>query len=231
MDWLAQALVSQLTWEIILMLGGGTLLGYLRKRLPEHASSIAYGIFGVTCVAVLLYTITGRGLMYRKPPESVTPENVEGNIKAWADHLAMSLERQPPEGDVFFSYVAHVRMADPVIIARAKEKPGYLQFAATLTASQEHQAILSKLNRHDYGKFLNDLSLELARLRMATGVVFRTDNRRGAEGNLVILLQKAVPIPDLSEGRFVEAFDDVSLASNEVRAAIRVALGTPPLSE
>jgi hypothetical protein len=230
MGWLVQNLFSSLAWEVLLMVGGGALLGYLRKKIPENASSIGYGIFGATCVAVLLYTTTGRGILTKKPPEAITQENVEENIKMWADHLAIGLERQNPSSEEFFAYLGRGNHGDPVRISRAKDKPGYLQLVATISTSPEHQAIIAKLSRQDYGKFLNELGLEISRLkRMSAGLGFSPSQRGYPIGPITVVFQSGVPIPELSEGYFSERFDEITSAIAEVRAVINVALNTPPV--
>ena len=228
MDWLLHALVSRLVWEIILVAGGAGGLAYVRAKAPTAAPYFLYGIAGATCVAILIFTFTGRGFNSKSLAE-VTPENVEENIKTWADHLAMSLERQnAPDGD-FFSYVGRVHGGDPVEIFRAKEKSGYLQLKATIKLSREHEALLGKLSKHDSAQFLNGLSLEMARLRMSTSLEVAMNAKREPI-TVIATLQKAVPIANLNEGYFADSFDEVTEAVAEVRAAINLDLGTAPQS-
>jgi len=85
MDWLWHNLFSTFIWEMILVIGGAAALGYLKRKVPDHAPTIAYGVFGATCVAILLFTITGRGLLSKRLPE-ITAENLEENIKTWTEN-------------------------------------------------------------------------------------------------------------------------------------------------
>jgi hypothetical protein len=162
------------------------------------------------------------------PP--TTEENIEENLKLWADHLAMSLLRQPlPNGDIF-SYIGRVQgNNDPVEVFVAKEKPGYLQFKTVLDASPEHQAILAKLTEHNYAKVLNEIGMEISRLRMATGLSFPMDKTHHPIGPMTIFIQKGIPISDLNEGVFAKTFDEVTGATAQVRAAVNIALDTSPL--
>jgi len=53
MDWLLQALASQIVWEILLMLGVGAALAFLKSKWPQYANPSLYGLAGITGVAVL----------------------------------------------------------------------------------------------------------------------------------------------------------------------------------
>jgi hypothetical protein len=214
----------------LLMAGGAAVLGYLRKKAPENAPVVAYSLFGAACIAILIFVITGHSLISKKPPEEITLENAEEYIKVWADHLAMSLERQPPSDTKFFDYVGHVRNSDPVDISRGKEKPGYLQLAAQIALSPEHQAVLAKMSKQESTKFVDELGLELSRLKMGSSVGVNSD----AAGNpiqLTILLQKAVPISNLNEGYFSQTFDEMTSAVAEVRAVTNLAMATSPIPQ
>ena len=44
--WLLQSLASRLVWEILLIVGIGAGLAYLKRKWPEYASSVLYGLAG-----------------------------------------------------------------------------------------------------------------------------------------------------------------------------------------
>ena len=228
-DWLIQALVSQVVWETLSILGVGVFLAYLRRKAPEYASAAVYGIVGASCVVFLFYALTGRGLLSRKPPAAVTPENLEENLKVWADDLAMGIQRQEPSSDQYFSYVARVVNADPVEVYRARQKPGYLQFRATLTTSPIHRALLSKLSPRDRGRFLNVVDMEVSRFRGITSNFLFQKNPMGSE--LDITFGKAIPIEGVNEGIFVQGLDDTIGAVSQARATINLALDRYPVPE
>ncbi|HSZ02510.1 MAG TPA: DUF2299 family protein [Terriglobales bacterium] len=167
--WLWQGLVSNAVWEL-LILAAGIAMAILRKRESKWVGPVLYGIVTIASLVVIWFTFTGRPLFSQTRSEVVTPENVEENLKTWADHLAMSLERQPPSEATFFSYIGRTGgPRDPINIFRAKEKPGYLQFRATINLAPEHQAALAKLSKQDSTKFLNELDLEMSRLNERWG--------------------------------------------------------------
>jgi hypothetical protein len=74
---------------------------------------------------------TGRS-PFAKQQIEITPENIEENLKIWADNVAISLTRANiPES--YFGYIANHPGADAIQVFRAKDKPGYLQFSATIS--------------------------------------------------------------------------------------------------
>jgi hypothetical protein len=226
MDWLLHALLSRLAWELILIGGGATGLAYVKAKAPTIAPYFLYGIAGATCIAILIFTFTGRPLNSNSPVE-VTPENVEDNIKRWADNLGMSLERQNPTEEKFFFYIGRVHGGNAVEIFRAKEKLGYLQLAATINLSQQHRELLAKLPKPERNRLLNEVALEMSRQKMGGDLAVAID----AQQQQVVLtarLQKGVPIANLNEGYFADQFDEVARAVSQISAVINLELGTGP---
>ena len=221
---LVQSIFARFIWELLLATGVGGLIAGLKVKKEKWAGPVLYGLTAFALIFVLGYVLTGQAPL-RGQSQEVNPENVEENIKVWADHLAMSLERQPPNDTKFFSYVGRVHNGDPVEIFRAKEKPGYLQFMATVNASPEHRAALAKLSERESAQFINQLNLEVARLRMTSDVGVSFNEKRELI-NLSVLLQKGVPIPDLNEGYFSVQFDDVTGAVAQVKAVVNFGLAT-----
>ncbi len=126
MGWLWQNLISNLAWEILLLVGGAASLGYLKKKVPEHASTIAYALFGATCVAILLFTITGHGLLV-KTRSAVTPENLAENIRKWADDSGLGVTKMPADQEVYFGFLIRLQSGNQLTVFRGKEKAGWLQ--------------------------------------------------------------------------------------------------------
>jgi len=219
-NWLLQALVSNLVWELLIV-GAGVGMAILRKRESKWVAPVLYGVVTVACLAVIWFTFTGRSLLSKHQP-AVTPENIEANIKTWADNLAMALERTNiPESH--FAYVARLHGGDPVEIFRGNEKPAYLQLRTTLVFSPEHQAIWSKLSKHQTDKATQELGLEFAKLK--AGVFF--GSAVGPNGQLIqtsVVIRKGVLIADLNEVAFSESFDEMTRATALVRAATNLVL-------
>jgi hypothetical protein len=70
---------------------------------------------------------------------------------------------------------------------------------------------------------MQQLALEIDRVRVGSTIA----NMTGPNGQPVkteVLLQKAVPIPNLNEGYFVDSLDEMTRAVAVVRAATNVAL-------
>jgi hypothetical protein len=115
----------------------------------------------------------------------------------------------------------------PVDIFRAKEKPGYLQMKATLDFSREHQAALAKLSEHDFTQFLNQLGLEVARLRgISSDVAIAFDKTTHQPRQATIIFARGVPIPNLNEGYFSSQCDEIAGAVEQIRAFVNMGLAT-----
>ena len=217
----------------IVAIGTGVVV-YLKQKHSDKAPVALYGLGAAACLAVLCFAFMGHGFFYAESVvDVVTRENCEEHIKVWADHLAMSLERQPPEETNFFRYIGRTHGGgDPVEIFVAKEKPGYLQLKSSISMADPHKAIVAKMTQEEYTKFLNQIGMEIARIRgMSAGIILPTDASGSVvdRSQLTFFIQKAVPIPNLNEGNFSAQFDDVAGAIAEIRAAVNLALGTTSL--
>lgn len=228
MDWLWQNLFSTFTWEIILVLGGATVLGYAKSKLPDKAPTIAYGIFGATCVAILLFTITGRGLVSKRPPE-VTAENIEDNIKKWTEDNGLSIAKVSSVmtgQNVYFGFVITLANGNPVAVFRGKEKSTFLQIQCPLVLSPEHLAMLNKLNKEQADDVIEEVTLEMNRARigftMQTALATQmmggpTSNTKPPLFGQTIIVQKTLAITDANEVTFTTKLNEIDSEVGVVR--------------
>src|SRR5215472_13619236 len=164
MDWLWQGIVSNLTWEI-LVVAAGIAMALLRKKDSKWAGPIIFGLLTITALSVLWFTITGRSL-FSPPRVEVSPENIEKQLKTWCENVAIGTERTE-EPDSYFAYTLRSHGGDPVNVFRAKHQPGYLQFKGLITFAPEHQAALAKLSNDDEEMIFQQLVLELAKANLS----------------------------------------------------------------
>jgi hypothetical protein len=164
-DWLSQALVSQLAWEILCMLGMGALLTLLKRKWPEYANSVLFGLVGATCVAVLWFTFTGKAFLAKAQPET-TPENIDANIRSWADALGIGIQRQPTTPQTYFTYLITLRNGTQIVVARPMTDPGRLQFTESIFATPLLKDMMAKLSNEQASTATVELELELARLNI-----------------------------------------------------------------
>jgi hypothetical protein len=234
MDWIWQNLFSTLVWEILLVIGGATILGYFKKKLPEHAPTLVYAICGGTCVAILIFTFTGRAIVSSKPPDPITPDNIEENIRTWAEHLGMNIG---PANEPVASYFAHMlslpNNPQAVEVFRAKEKPGYLQFKALVNISPENQGTFSKMSQSQVNRIMDGLNLEINRANLGCSVAMVTAVNDQLHKTILagVGLQRAMPIKDLDEWLFAETFDQLTRGSGLVGSSIKLAMPLPPTSK
>lgn len=176
MDWLWQNLFSTLVWEILLVIGGATVLGYLKRNAPDQAPTIAYSVFGATCVAILLFTFTGRGLLSRRPPE-VTAENLEENIRKWAENNGLSIAKVSSTvtgQNVYFGFVITLPSRNQIMVFRGKEKSTFIQMQSPLVLSQEHLTMLNKLSKEQADDAIEEVTLEMNRARIGFIMAMQT---------------------------------------------------------
>jgi hypothetical protein len=230
MDWLWQNLFSWLVVEVILVAGGAAAFGYIKRKLPEQAPTLAYAAFGAICVSILIFTFTGRGVFSKTPPSPVTSENVEQNIKVWAEHLGMSIG-PANEGNSYFAHTLTLGAnTQAVEVFRSNEKPGYLQFKAIITVAPEQQAAFAKMSQDQVGHVVEQINLEVARANL--GCTFGQVTAVNDQLHQTIIggafLQRGVPIQNLSESYFGDTFDQVTRGSAIVSSSIRLAMPPSP---
>jgi hypothetical protein len=231
MDWLWQNLFSTFVAELLLVIGGAAILGYVKKKLPEHAPTIAYVAFGATCVAILLFTFTGRPI-FSKAPREITPENVEENVKLWADHLGMNIG-PANEPDTYFAHTLSLpTLSQPVEVFRSmKEKPAYLQFKAVINVSLEHQMAFSKMSQDAVNRIGEQLSLDIGRANLgcAFGEMLAVNNQEHKTVIAGAFLQRGVLIENLNEVSFTDTFDQLTRGEGIVQSFVRLTTTTPEI--
>jgi hypothetical protein len=235
MDWLIQNLFSAFVWELLLLVGVGAALGYLRAKWPAIASPVLYGIGGATCVGVLIFTFTGHGFLSKQRPE-VTPENLETNVRKWADDLGLGVTRMQaaPNQDVYFGLVVTLADGNPLMVFRGKEKSGFLQMECALVLSQEHLAMLSKLSKEQADDAMQEIVLEMARSRigyvMQTSVASpplngqMTTTKPAIFQQTIIVVKPLAITGDLSEASFGERINELDSEIVLVRATTNLTL-------
>lgn len=228
MDWKAifQSLFSRAIWEIVLIIGGGAVIGTIKAKWPNYAPRVLYGISGATCVAVLLFTLTGRAILSSPLPPDSTPENVEANVKLWSENLELPFAKTTV-ADSYFAYSITTRTGTPIVVTRAtKEKTSYLQFVSTITFAPEHQAVLGTLTKEQVDTVMQEISLELSRTRVASTIATRGLPETGANvaRQTMVVLQRAQLISSLDEGQFADRVDDMEFAVAMVRSATSLSL-------
>jgi len=230
MDWssLGHNLLANGIWAL-LVIGGGVAFGYIRAKHADKAPIALYVILGLTCVSILIFTFTGRGLFTIKPP-AVTPENIEENVKLWAEHLGMNIG-PANEPDSYFAHTLSLPvLPQPVEVFRSmKEKPGYLQFKAVINVSREHQIAFSKMSQDAVNRIGEQLSLDMGRANLgcAFGEIMAVSDTEHKTIIAGAFLQRGVPITSLNEAYFSDTFDQLTRGEGIVQAFIRLAATTP----
>jgi hypothetical protein len=235
MDWLLQNLVSAFLWEILLLVGVGTILGVLKAKWPNLAAKVLYGVIGATCVAVILFTFTGHSILAHQQSPT-TPENIEANVRKWADSLGLGITRLPqsiPGQEIYFGVTVTLGNGNQLTVFRNKDKSGYLQIQCPLVLAPEHLAILNKLTKDEASSATQEVLLELARTKVGFQIMTASGQPIIPSGALTaqpivlqqaIVLMEGVPIADLTEATFAQHIDEIDSAIALVRASTALTL-------
>lgn len=209
-NWLWQAA----TWDWVLVPLGGILLAYLRRKNPNWAGVFIYGLGGSAFIALIIFALMGRPIL-SKPKPQTTPDNVESNIKTWADDLSLVVQKQM---DNNFSFVVGIGLPSGrmVQVGRSKQRDRYLQFQGNMPLGPEHLDFLKKITPSQLERISDEVNLEMARNKMGFLVV--GSPFKG------IVVTKGVPITSsLTEDSFAASLDEVDSSMLVAREAIRLA--------
>ncbi len=210
------ALFSSTLYDLLLATGVGVLIGALKAKKEQWAGPVIYGLTAFALVLVIGFSLTGQSPLSARRPET-NAENVEENIRAWADHLGVGITRQDPPSDTDFLYLLALRSGRSIYVGRKKNREGYLMFQASVTVAKEHEDLIAKLSPKQQTFFNEELLLELARSRI--GYSFA-----GPRVSSVII-SKAVPITgDLSEAGLAGYLDETESAISLCQEAIPLAI-------
>ncbi|MGB8472686.1 MAG: DUF2299 family protein [Candidatus Acidiferrum sp.] len=215
MDWTALVQGLLTNWlSDALVVGGGIVLAILKRRDSKWAGTIAYFLAACAFLSILGYTFTGRALLSVETPHT-TPQNVELNIRSWADKFSFGVRKQT-DNDFSFVYAVTVPSGRMILVGSPKIRPGYLLFRGNLLISPEHQAALKKLSPAQLERISDEINLEMARNK--TG--FTILNAPFRE----IVVSKGVPITsNLTEDSFLASLDEIDSSILLAREATRLA--------
>jgi len=155
----------------LFILGGGVFLAYLKNKHSDKAPAALYGFIGAACIAVLIFAVSGRAVFTHRPPE-VTTDNIEENVKLWAEHLGMNIG-PASEPDSYFAYSLGIPNSgfSVEVFRLVKEKPSFLQFKSVVAVAPEHQQAISKMSQPGIDRAIEQLTLELDRANLGIYIV------------------------------------------------------------
>jgi hypothetical protein len=206
-DWVhgvLQAIFGSLLYELLLATAVAALMTWLKSKQSRWATPLLYGVSAFAAVLLISYVLVGRGLLSKEQPET-TPENVETNIRSWADNLGLGVAKQESGADNYFLYLIALHSGRVVYVGRTKSRPNYIQFQSNVTVSKEHQELLSKLSEERRNMVIQETLLELARSRIGYEIP--------GPKFTVVMLTKSVPITSgLTEATFGGYLDEMDSA-------------------
>ena len=97
-----------------------------------------YGLAGMACVGIVWFTVTGRALLSKEQPQT-TIDNVEANIRAWADSFSYTITKENPSPNQYFLYLIVLHSGGVVFVSRNKDKGRYLKFQGNIALAKNEQ--------------------------------------------------------------------------------------------
>src|SRR5690242_7580904 len=97
-----QGVFGTLIYEALLAGGVGVLIGVLKAKREKWAGPALYGFAAFVLCFVLGFTLLGHGPLSKESPQT-TSQNVEANIRAWADDFNLSIKKMEA-ANVEFQY-------------------------------------------------------------------------------------------------------------------------------
>ena len=124
-DWINTVLLGFFGNALYDLLGAtlvGALIGYLKKRKPDLAGAVLYFLAGFAAVMVVAFVLVGRPLLSKEQPQT-TPENIEGNVKAWADTFNIGIQKRDAPPGQSFLYVLPSKTAQRYLYQERQINP------------------------------------------------------------------------------------------------------------
>jgi hypothetical protein len=202
--WLWQDFLSNAIWYFLILLGG-VVLTFLKKRGSAWFAPALYGLVGCSLVAVIVYSVVALNNIPPKKSPPVSPDNVEANIRTWLDRFGLSVAKGPDESDTIFSLFVTLRNGVGITIWRPKSLDRYVVLATLVSIKPSDQDVVNQLSPEETARFTARIRAEMARVKLIYT----------AESPLrTITLQKRIPITDnLTEDVFMQAIDEVNSAA------------------
>jgi hypothetical protein len=209
-------LAGNILWDLVLIGFCSSIIAYIAKKKAEWAAPALYFVITACCIFVIQYTLIGKPLLSHEQPQTTT-ENIESNIKVWADKFSLGIQKE--KDDRFsFAYIISLPSGRLALVGCLKEREGYLQFQGKTTVTPEQEVILKKFSPSQIEHLTDEISIEMARSRINWWAV----NESFEKG---IIVAKAIPITsNLTEDVFGTTLDDIDHSMLLAREAIRLAL-------
>src|ERR1039458_7613493 len=116
-SWTWQWVITSIVAALIL-LGVPSLLTWIKTRWPQHGELVRYWMTTAAALAILIYATTGY-VPFKKHEIKTTPDNIQENVKLWAEHLGMNIG-PANEPDSYFAYTLSIpNTSQPVEIFRS----------------------------------------------------------------------------------------------------------------
>jgi hypothetical protein len=226
MDWnwfwgLLQGFFGSALYDLLLAGVVAALLAYLKAKKERLTGPVAYGVAGFTMVMIIAYTLAGHAIAFTQQPQT-TPENIEANVKAWADDLGLGVQTQSDPAATFLLRIV-LHNGRVVAIGQPKERPKYIQYQAQVAMDADGQAFFAKLPPDQAEQIVDEVDLELARSGM--GYEFVNTPIIG------VILKKVVLISNsFTEETLTSDLEQMDSAVAIAREAIRLAISNTKFS-
>ena|ERR1700740_602724 len=105
--------------EDLFIAGVTALFGILKYRESRWAGVLLYAFVGLASSALIIFAFTGRAVFSFDTPQT-TPENIEANVKTWADAFSLGIQKVA-DPNYSFVYAISLRSGRSVLVGHPKD--------------------------------------------------------------------------------------------------------------
>ncbi len=224
MEWLTQGVISSVIASL-LVAGGGILIAYFRHKGSQWVIPVLHGL-GAS--GLILAIIVGILAVQAIPPAKprVTPDNLEGYIKQWAEINGLGITKpQNQVPDSFFSYVLTLKNGTPISVFRLKGNSRRLDLHCVIALTEENQKRFAALSKDETENFVQEISRQLGLVKIGN-FILSSAPFTATPGNVIqpfgpqlsVEIFKSSFISGMDEDEFVRDIDEIDSASSVVKA-------------
>jgi hypothetical protein len=169
------------------------LLGRANKKYPNWHATVRDYLTLFAFVAITWFALTGQGILQ----SHVTPDNIDGNVKAWVASANWGLTRLLP----FESGISKIDLEDghAITVRHIKENERYLEIDGAITVDE---AVFKSLSQDQQTAVKYQVIKDLATVQVG----FQLEDKP----TTTIIVRRQLPITaELTGDKFIEACLDV----------------------
>lgn len=197
---------------------GASVLTWIKRKWPSKGPLVLYWLASATCLTVLLVATTGFVPFAKPKPPETNIDNVESRVKEWAEIVGFAYAKTTMP-DTAFACTITTGNGVPVQVFRSTlQKTGYIQFMTTMNAPSDVTTLIAPMSHDQLDWLTKEMSAELDKQKIGFSIATASVPQPGGVsiGQLIVVVQKGLPVADLTQSAFADTMDDLNFASQFV---------------